>query len=820
MFASNDVTEEQLRTLPLTNLGIDYIIRTSQSPPAKSVKRSRKNNLVGHTPLIENQVSLQHQSDSGENLFLAYLQHRRDLWGVYDQPTTVAFDITAVNKQLRKATYTPDFLVVDEDGATVYEIKEDSKLKHLCMTRPADWIRDETGYRYLAAERYFAKLGIKHKTIANSELSPVRASNIRLICSHRLAADTDKLRKQKYKARKLVHTEGSIKASDLQKRLELRDLTAVLQLIDEGEIFAPLDLTPLEETNHLWLASTQQEADERTTNDQRLSQILREQRVIGSDELPEGDYIGDIAVRYAVLEGKNTINPRKKRPYSARSIRRFKKALRDANGDILSLTPKWDRCGNHESRLSTTHRALIVRYIRDGRSNTNDPSIASCWRAYKDAFEQHKAENDEIDERSINQSTFQELWHSLPGQAEDALQKGGRRLANAVRPVYDAELRITRALRAFEAAHIDHWNADFFVYVTTIDDERIALRPWVTAMIDGKTNEILALWMSFDAPSKKANCMVIRECVLRHGRLPEIIVTDGGSDFASDHFSVMLAVQNIAHLERPPENPGFGHEIEALFGVMREQFAKGLPGFVFSIEQGRAISAAFKAARKATLDLEQASELIKLFAYTCYNNSVHPSGHIQTRIDLRRSSLEMFPMSGRLVVPDLRFMIITAIDASVTTYKLYPRRGVHVNNVWFTHPRLLAYSGYKKDVRVRIEPYDPSIVYVSVKDKWFVCYSSQARINASKSDDSLLSAGREKYELSAIRKEFAQKHSMRAAKIVNDKLREIMSAVSAKEAIDKSTKSKGKGSTQGCEASGHRRGGKWNVPFDELAPYE
>ena len=182
MLASNEVTEEQLRTLPLTDLGIDYIIRASRSPPAKSVKHSRKNNLVGHTPLIENQVSLQHQSATGENLFLTYLQLRRDIWGVYDQPTTVGFDITDVNSHHRKTTYTPDFLVVDTGGATAYEIKEDQELKRLCKTRPKDWTHDESGYRYLAAERYFAKLGIKHRTIANSELSSVRASNIRAIC--------------------------------------------------------------------------------------------------------------------------------------------------------------------------------------------------------------------------------------------------------------------------------------------------------------------------------------------------------------------------------------------------------------------------------------------------------------------------------------------------------------------------------------------------------------------------------------------------------------------------------------------------------------
>lgn len=819
MLGSNEVSEEQLATLSLTKCGIDYIIKADKDGPAKSVRSSRKNNLVGQTPLIENGVSLQFQSASGENIFLAYLQFRRDLWIVLDQPTTVGLEIVDVNNKPTRTTYTPDFLTVDKDGAIAYEIKDDAKLSALCATRPVDWTRDEVGFHYLPAERFFAKLGIQHKTIANSELNPVRAKNIRLICSHRDAPDTEQLRHQKSKVCRLVRSKGAIKAADLLKTVKIKDLTAILQLIDEGEIFAPLDLSYLVETNSLWLAVTQERADELTTNDRLLATMLREQRVIEGNELPPGAYINDIAARYSAIQGNKPLNPRTNLPYSSRATRRFKQAFRESKGNILSLSPGWSRCGDRGPRLSPTHEALLEKIIRTGRGDTNDPTIANCWRLYTEAFFELKSNNLESDAAPIRQYSFERRWRGLGGHAEDARAKGGRRLENAVRVVYDAQNRVTVALRAFEAAHIDHWLADFFVYVTTINGERIVRRPWVTAMIDGYDKEILAIWMSLDAPSRKANCMVMRECALRHGRLPETIVTDGGSDFLSHHFGDMLCFVNVEHIQRPPENPGFGQEVESLFALLKVKLARGLPGFVFSIEQGRKISASFKAANKATLTLLEAWDLVKLFAFTIYNESVRASGSLDSPIKRRLSSLELFPMSGRLVIPNVAFMVITAVDAYAKDYTLHSGRGIKVNNVWFSHPELTKYRGYKKSVRVRIEPYDPSIVYVSLKDKWYVCFSPEARINALKSDTSLQDAAYDKYEVNAIRKEIMDQQSREAAKIVNDKLNEII--VANKEATKKAPirNTSANVSQSGDEAKGSISKRKHNALFDELEPY-
>lgn len=774
MHASNQVTKEQLQTLPLTTQGVAYVLAVSQSDPHRAVSHGAMRNLIGEVPLVENGVSLQQEAESGEYLFLTELQLRRDLWGVYDQPTSIPLCITNASGRRQRTTYTADYLVIDAAGVIAYEIKADTTLDELCARRPLDWCRDEDGYHYLAAERYLSQLGIKHKTIANSQLSPLRANNIRLLCSSRTVESTDRLERRKRKVQSIVKSAKSVRASQVLDQLGSQDATPILHLIDEGKIFAAIDLADFTDMQHLWLAASQPTADTLQASCTRLADILRERRELDNDELADPKYYEQIALRLAIVLGKTRINPRHpERELSQRQIKRLSKVYREQN-NALSLTPNYSRCGNRNSRLSSTHKVLLTNCIRVGRSDGSDPTVVDCYRNYVTLFEQHKADNDEIDNAPVSRCTFYRWYAQVPGYSEDAEQRGGRRLRNAKSPVYDPVHRIAVTTRAFAAAHIDHWLADFFVYVCTTNGVRRAARPWVTAMVDGFTNEILAIWMSFDSPSRKANCMVMRACALRHGKLPEIIVVDGGPDFRSVHFAVMLATYNITHFERPPEDPGFGQEIESLFAHLKTNFAKGKPGYGLSIEQSRAVSGAFKSEKKATLNLSEATELLELYAYCAYNETKRVKEFSDTRIEVRRKSLSMFPFSGRKIAADLRFMIATSVDAAAKTYTLQPRRGVHVNNVWFSHPRLINFSGYKKQISVRMEPYDPSIVYVAINHQWFVCHSSESSLNAVKSDESLLSRAHERYELGYIRKQIQLEQNRRSANLINGRLNELI----------------------------------------------
>jgi putative transposase len=772
MTASNCVTEEQLQALGLPDVGIEYVLNVYESPPDRKVGRKRRRNLVLDVPMPRLGVSLQAESLSGEFFFLVQLNDRDDVCAVYDQPISVALQIVDRIGRHSRVPYTGDYLVVDQKQVAVYEVKADSELERLTTERPSDWSRHVDGYHYIPAEKYFSALGIRHFVVPISELSSIRGDNLRLLHTSRRCADTKPLRKMRRVVREIVSAEHAIRVGEIMDRLECSDATAILQLIDKEEIFAALDHITLSDIRNVWVCATQSDANIVQESDKHLTEFLRARSELGVREILGGKYYTDVAVRLAIVDGVTKIGRRGKE-VSARTLRRYRRALKDSGGDIRCLQPRWSACGNSDLRISSTHMSHITRSMREGRQDKSCSSVHGCYVSYKESFSAFAEATELFHERPVVRSTYYLLWDMLPYGDSDLSEKGGRRLQNALSDVYDPTTKTIIATRAFETAHIDHWKADLFVVLGYVNGKKITARPWVTAMVDSFSGEILALWMSLSAPSKKSCTMVIRDCVRRHGRLPEMLVVDGGAEFKSVHFAVMLATLGVIRCERPPEDPRFGKEVERLFGQFKERFARGLPGYGLSIEQSRAISGAFKAHRTAKLTTSEAFEILERYAFHGYNFSKSSSSTVSTRTDVRIESISIFPCSGVLVEWDLRFMIATSIDAPGSGYTLFRGRGIHVDGHWYTSPKLLRYYGHKKDIDVRLEPFDTSVVYVCIDEKWLLCRNTSASIHAAFSDQRLINEARERYELRALRRELQNECDACAAAIVRAKLEEI-----------------------------------------------
>ena len=107
------------------------------------------------------------------------------------------------------------------------------------------------------------------------------------------------------------------------------------------------------------------------------------------------------------------------------------------------------------------------------------------------------------------------------------LRRQGRRSAYALEPFYfELELKTPRhGDRPFEIGHIDHTELD--VEVVCSRTGRVLGRPWLTLLIDAYSRRVPAIYLTFDPPSYRSCMMVLRECVRRHQRLPQIVVGNG-----------------------------------------------------------------------------------------------------------------------------------------------------------------------------------------------------------------------------------------------------------------------------------------------------
>lgn len=769
--AISKLSMEALTAMGLPDSGVAYVWETGVSPPTRKVGRKRRRNLILDVPLNSIPgVVLQAESLTGEFNFLVELDRRTDLLAVFDQPIAIPIEITDRIGRRTRTSYTADYLVIDERQVCAYEIKADVELERLIRERPSDWLNNKDGYHYLPAARHFNSLGIRLIVIPVSSLSSLRADNLRLLSSARAVPDTKHYRKTRQGICQLFKHESPMRISDLLERIGETDQTPILQLLDSEDLFADLDKVTLSDPSSVWVSTSLDLAMLAQESSKGLAELLRSTNLDTYDVM-DPRYEAEVAARLAIIQGTTRVNAHGK-TVSDRTIRRHRKAFRDSGNDPRSIVPQWSNCGNDEPHISSTHLTFLEAFISAGKGDPNDPSIHSCFEAYVKAFPQAKIDLDFFDNLPICRSTFYTYWEKTPLHNEDSFARGGRRLENEQADSFDPAIKTIIATRPFAVAHIDHWKTDLHLVVGYTNGVKITKRAWLTAMVDAFTGEVLAIWLSFSDPSKKACTMVIRDCVRRHGRLPETIITDGGSDFKSSHFLVMLATFGVVRCERPPEDPRFGQQVERLFKDFKDRFVRGLPGFGLSIERARAVSAAFNAAKKSRLTLLEAFEAIEAFAFQGYNNSLKP-GEMSSRLAIRLKADKLYPHSGRKVVWDLKLLIATSIESPDTGYKLWTGRGIHVNDKWYSSPRLLAYRGYKKDISVRLEPYADSVIYVCIEGKWLECRNSDAPLQAALSESSLLFRTAERHDLSALRAELTNDMNRCAAEIVNEKLREI-----------------------------------------------
>jgi len=98
----------------------------------------------------------------------------------------------------------------------------------------------------------------------------------------------------------------------------------------------------------------------------------------------------------------------------------------------------------------------------------------------------------------------------------------------------------------------------------------------MTLLTDAFSRRTLAFYLTFDPPSYRSCMMVVRECIRRLGRFPQILVVDGGRKFESTYFETLLARYECRKKTRPSAEPRFGPTSERLFGVANTQFIHNL----------------------------------------------------------------------------------------------------------------------------------------------------------------------------------------------------------------------------------------------------
>ncbi len=270
--------------------------------------------------------------------------------------------------------------------------------------------------------------------------------------------------------------------------------------------------------------------------------------------------------------------------------------------------------------------------------------------------------------------------------------------------------------RPFEIAHLDHTLADIQL-IHSVTKENLG-RPWVTMLTDAYSRRILAAYSTYDPPSSVSCMMVLVECVRKHNRLPESIVTDWGPEFGGIYYETLLAAYGITKRSRPPAAPRYGSTVEKTFGTMNTQCVHNLQGNTQIMKDIRQVTASVDPRRLAVWTLADFDAALCEWAYSVYDQL----SQLELGMSPRQAFLQGLERSGErphtLIPFDRTFYYLTLPSTRKGVAKIHPQKGVQIHYIYYYCDAFSCPRNGGKSVPVRYDPFDLEAAYAYVDNHW------------------------------------------------------------------------------------------------------
>lgn len=682
----------------------EYVL-ASKHAPSRMVGVHAFKNLCSHIPSKKMGVTISTESFSAERSFAILCEYDESVVGYYDQPQPIMVDKLDKNGKLRKISYTPDFLIEHEEGFYVVEVKPLDQINKLIEREPKNWIKLSGGeYQYKSAFEAFEKIGLIHRVWVYTHEYRYQIANISILLSTRKLNNS--YEKLISKINGLFDEAYYWTLFDLKEALNENCYSILFKLIDEESLYVDMTDSLLSEPKGCVVVNNKQLLVCAKENFKRANPIAKSSERIDRSLVPsEKDAAGVLKKIERIKSGEKS-----------RSVRRWKKLISENNKLTMFqvLIDKNFKSGNRKKRVNKKVVDFLMYHLNEVHSKSQGLSRYRSFIQYSVSSKRHHPEYDHVSFR-----TFLRYLNKIP-QSKMAFLRGGRRSRNGLLEPTNPLDRNLKFQLPWQAAAIDEYLADIYLVFYTADGTPFVTRPWLTAIIDLATSKILAITISFINPSKRSLAKVMRECLRIHGRLPQEILFDRGSNFKSKYAAELLASLGIINTLRPAAYSRSGGEIEAVFGEFIKMWLSQRPGNLADYKEARSVDGKLAPKNKAVLKPYDFYHELKLFINW---RDARPTGHgDSTRVDRFNTGMNLFPFMGVEIPYDEGFLLITAVD--IKKYSIDPQRGIHIGALFYWSLELSSISQYNQKVEVRIDPENPHVVYALVNQQWVSCYSS------------------------------------------------------------------------------------------------
>lgn len=702
------------RYLACQRLSVDarHYIEQASLGPSRNVGRGTYPAISGEYQSEKMGVCVNAES-SLEIAYAILLDFDDNVVAYYEQPPAVDCMRTSINGTRRLQTYTPDFLVLEKAGARVIEIKPAEVVARKLATATTQWVKREGDIIDIPAEQAFLRMGMIHRVISSASLDATLVSNCKLLMQAKKQPDPPVA---------LIEA-----CSVVLNRLSVCSLAQLAEAVRAVEISPLLKLIALKEI-HVDLSAALLSMPESCLVSLNPSALTTEVRAAWQSLLAPQDALCATSDRVQFPLGKHLQRALDaldalRSGKTGRTQRRWASKARQAklqgDSELLALAPRYHRSGNRNPGRPEIVLAYCENVIRQQWASNSQPTVAALYRIYRaSAREWHPGLS------PVCRHTYRRILELMKPAL--ARMRGGKRLSNALQPPTPVADRNPVASRPFQLASADHYLCDIHCVLMQANGVKYAQRPWLTVLRDCATDAVLAVWISFRAPSRRSCALVIRQCLRQHGRLPEAIIVDRGSDFRSLFFSTLLAHCGIDLRFRPSGFPKYGSEAERYFHQFKNLWLSARPGNCGSIQEVRAISGSHRPEKYACMTLSQFYEEVKSFNE--WINQYCAGSKTTCPATLLASGLQRIGLSGRVIAYDMEFVIATSVDE--VDYRLDPQRGLHIGHNFFFHPLLNRLSGSKaRKITVRRDPEDPYQCYAYLDGQWVTCIASRSTYN-------------------------------------------------------------------------------------------
>ena len=251
------------------------------------------------------------------------------------------------------------------------------------------------------------------------------------------------------------------------------------------------------------------------------------------------------------------------------------------------------------------------------------------------------------------------------------------------------------------------WQADHTELDILVKDERgNARKPWLTIILDDYSRAVAGYMLSFEGPSAIQTALALRQAIWRKPQagwhicgIPEVLYTDHGSDFTSQHIEQVAADLKIRLIFSTVGKPRGRGKIERFFASLSQVFLSRLKG------PGRPGKQ-----RPALLALAELSRELESYLVDEYLVSPHSTtGQApQTRWEAG-GFLPQMPES----LEKLDLLLLT-----VPKTRRVRSDGIHFLGMRYIDPTLAAYVG--EEVLLRYDPRDMAEIRIFHEDR-FLC---------------------------------------------------------------------------------------------------